>query len=990
MTKNSARTVPAVTTRPTWRLPAIAMAVLAVVYLVTLNYHANLWNEVQATRVCGWQWLPTLQQPLLYLFELPFHLLPVVWRPVALNLGNMVLAVAVLGLLVRCVALWPADRTPDMRQWELEPLGILPAGALGWLPPLFSALILGLTLNFWEQATSTSGEMIDVLVVAWVIYCLLEFRREWEMKWLWRMAVAYGVGMVNNWALIGLFPCLLLTLASIHGWKDLLLQVARTLQPIIYRNQKRPDQKFKRTRMPSWRSVGVIFLGLLAGLLLYFLLPLIYLATGDGSLTFWKALLAPLKSQKAGLSQMWRFLASNGRVMVLAFSSLVPLLLVAIRWRDDSPNKKHWNTHWGLLGVHVIVAGVCLLVLWGGALGPAQILPGQPFLTHYFLCALSLGCCLNYFIKLLLGRPGGIVNRRRTSWERRLRGTVVILLLLVTVAVLAEEARRSGQVIRLTNKTLPEDFQRRVLGQLPAGPKVLLADDPGLLNLSRLLLLGTPEGKDTIFIDTTAGVWVDYHRRQAESYPQPWQNSILYATNHGKLPPILLDRLLKDLSADRQVFYLHPSVINSFDHFQMQRAGFCYELTFRSTNAPAEVHPAANDQAWAEFEQQLMPQLTNVIEIIQPQIVKGHRKGRLSGLIKPREAYDVTSAFFSHYYSSEANARGVELQMAGRWADAARSFTNALNLNPNNYVAQLNLDFNGRHQAGTESVTNSEGLELGAYRNIEQEVGLCGPIDEPFNRITLGNYCAKNKLPFHAMDQFQRVYELQPANWGAKLWLASLNLNAGRPAATLQVLREVRQILSTNGYLTNYVVNLDVIEAQADLALTNKAAATAVLGDAIDSSHGDPKLMADAVQALWQAGLKDEARELMDHLVQQHPASAPVYTMRGLVFLQMGKLEDADKDLSQALILDPKNQIVRFKRGYVRVQMKQYDAAQADFESMLQSSTNAFPAYFAMAQISRAKNDLPKAKSQLETYLQYASTNSPDYNAAIEQLKSLP
>ena len=70
--------------------------------------------------------------------------------------------------------------------------------------------------------------------------------------------------------------------------------------------------------------------------------------------------------------------------------------------------------------------------------------------------------------------------------------------------------------------------------------------------------------------------------------------------------------------------------------------------------------------------------------------------------------------------------------------------------------------------------------------------------------------------------------------------------------------------------------------------------------------------------------------------------------------------------------------------------MKQYDAAQADFESMLQSSTNAFPAYFAMAQISRAKNDLPKAKSQLESYLQYASTNSPDYNAAIEQLKSLP
>ena len=987
MSNRPTRTVSADITRPTWRLPATVMAIVAVVYLVTLNFQANLWSVNLASRVCGWQWLPVIQQPLVYLFELPFHLLPVAWRPVALNLGNMVLAVGVLGLLVRCVTLWPADRTPDMRQWQLEPLGFLPAGALGWLPPLFSALTLGLTLNFWEQATAASGEMIDVLVVAWVIYCLLEFRREWEMKWLWRMAVAYGVGMTNNWALIGLFPCLLLALAGIHGWKDLLLQIARTLRPIVYRKNKRPDLNFKRPKLPSWRSVGVILIGLLAGMLFYLLLPLVYLATGDGTMSFGKALLASLKAQKGGLNQMWRVLASDGRVIVLAFSSLVPLLLVAIRWRDDSPNKKHWNTHWGLLGVHVMVAGVCTVVLLGGSLGPAQILPGQPFLTHYFLCALALGCCLNYFLRLLLGRPVGIVNRRRTSLERRLRGTGVVGLLLLVIGVLAQEAWHSGRLIHLTNKTLPEDFQQRVLARLPNGPKVLLADDPGLLNLSRLLLLGTPAGRDCSYIDTSAGVWVDYHRRQAESYPEPWQNSLLYATNHGKLPPIMLDRLLKDLSADRQVFYLQPSVINPFDHFQIQSTGFCYALSLRSTNAPDKVSPAVNDRAWAEFDQEMLPRLTNVIETAQSQNEKIHRLARL---FRPREAFDINSAFFAHYYSSAADARGVELQMAGRWADAARAFGNALQLNPNNYVAQLNLDFNARHQAGTETATNSEGLVLGAFRTIQQEVGLCGPIDEPFNRITLGNYCAKNKLPFQAMDQFQRVYELQPENWGAKMWLASLNLNAGRPAASLQVLQEIRQVLSTNGYLTNYVVNLDVLEAQADMALTNKAAATAALGDAINAAHGDPKLMADAIQALWQAGLKDEALELMNHLVQQHPDSAPVYTMRGMVFLQMGKMEAADQDLSQALTLDPKNQIVLFKRGYVRVQMKKYDAAQADYETMLRDSTNAFPAYFAMAQISCAKNELTKAKTQLETYLQYASTNSPDYSAAVEQLKSLP
>lgn len=990
MTNPPQRTVPTAALRPTWHLPAVVMVMATLIYLCTLNYQTNLWSEIMATRACGWQWLPVLQQPLVFLYELPFHLLPVTWRPLALNLGNVLLAASVLGLLTRCVLLWPTDRTPDMRRWELEPLGFIPAGGLNWFPSVVAALLLGLTLNFWEQATSASGEMIDVLIVAWVVYSLLEFRVERKVKRLWWMAVVYGLGMVNNWALIGLFPCLLLALASLHGWKDLLLKVARTVRPIAYRNSKRADEKFKRSKIPSWRVAGLILAGLATGWLLYLVLPLVYLASGDGVLSFWHCLTNNIKAQKGGLLQMWRVLASDGRAMVLAFSSLVPLLLVSIRWREESSNKKHWDIHWGLLALHVMVAAVCLLALLGGVIGPAQILPGQPFLTHFFICALTLGCCLNYFVRLLLGRPNGIVKRRRATWERLMRWAVLGLLLLIAAGAVTDQVWRSGPLIRLTNKTLPEDFKRRVLAELPVGPKVVLADDTTLLNLSRLLLLGTPQGNDVIYIDSTAGVWLDYHRRQAVAYPQPWQNSILYATNHGKLPPILLDRLLKDLSVDRRVFYLQPSVINSFDHFQARSRGFAYELSLRSNNIPNKVSTAVDDPKWADFERQTLPVLTNVIETVQGQGAEVARKGILARFLNPQRAYNLNSAFFAHYYSSAANARGVELQMDGRWPEAARKFSNALSLNPNNYVAQLNLEFNARHQAGQASLTNSAGLELGAYRNIEQEVAQCGPIDEPFNRITLGTYCAQNKLPFHAMDQFQRVYELQPANWGAKLWLATLNLNAGRPAASLQILQEVRHILSTNGYLANYAVNMDVIEAQADLALTNKTGALAALNNAINAAHGDPKLMADTIQSLWQAGLKDEALDLMDQLVRQHPGSAPVYTMRGLLYLQLGKLAEADKDLSQALTLDPQNQIVRFKRGYVRVQLKEYAGAQADFEFMLHNSTNAFPAYFALAQISRAKNDLTKAKAQLESYLQYAPTNAPDYSAALEQMKSLP
>ena len=88
---------------------------------------------------------------------------------------------------------------------------------------------------------------------------------------------------------------------------------------------------------------------------------------------------------------------------------------------------------------------------------------------------------------------------------------------------------------------------------------------------------------------------------------------------------------------------------------------------------------------------------------------------------------------------------------------------------------------------------------------------MCGPMDEPYHRIMLGNDCAKSKQPFHAMEQFQRVYELQPGNWGAKLWLASLNVMAGRPARSLTAIQDLRQLMVTNAYLTNFSTSLYII-----------------------------------------------------------------------------------------------------------------------------------------------------------------------------------
>ena len=86
-----------------------------------------------------------------------------------------------------------------------------------FLPPLFAVLMLAGQINFWQNAVAANDDMLDLLVFAFVIWCLLEYRLSQNDKWLTVMAFVYGLGTTNNWAMIGFFPLFLLALVWIKG-----------------------------------------------------------------------------------------------------------------------------------------------------------------------------------------------------------------------------------------------------------------------------------------------------------------------------------------------------------------------------------------------------------------------------------------------------------------------------------------------------------------------------------------------------------------------------------------------------------------------------------------------------------------------------------------------------------------------------------------------------------------------------------------------------
>ena len=63
--------------------------------------------------------------------------------------------------------LLPHDRTREQRQREGGEFALLSLRA-AFLPVLFAVLMLGLQLTFWQNAVAATGEMLDVLVFAFL------------------------------------------------------------------------------------------------------------------------------------------------------------------------------------------------------------------------------------------------------------------------------------------------------------------------------------------------------------------------------------------------------------------------------------------------------------------------------------------------------------------------------------------------------------------------------------------------------------------------------------------------------------------------------------------------------------------------------------------------------------------------------------------------------------------------------------------------------
>ena len=260
--------------------------------------------------------------------------------------------------------------------------------------------------------------------------------------------------------------------------------------------------------VPTRRLSHIGFFGL-AGLSLFLLLPAVQALSPESSLSFWHAL-NRAAAYKNGIQfvfdQFFRYHRTTAAV--LALTSLLPVLLMGVRWREPSRSLTEATLVWGpaltFLVMHAGLLFLCLWIAFDPFFSPRQIVSDLgisfPFLTLYYLAALSIGYYSGFFLLLFgagrapeeagpTGRnPLGFASPGQGQrWQRLLPKLVPKFIYLLAVIEAAGLLCKNLPVIQAMNQPHLRQYGRLSAQSLPPEGAAVLSGDPVQLLVSRPL-----------------------------------------------------------------------------------------------------------------------------------------------------------------------------------------------------------------------------------------------------------------------------------------------------------------------------------------------------------------------------------------------------------------------------------------------------------------------------------------------------------------------
>ena len=949
-------------------LPWVIAGAVAIVYLLTINHWISFKNMHAVEQATGQAWTPDRYAGLFALVTSPFHWLPESWVPLAMNFFSLVCAFFVLVLLARCVVILPHDRTAKQREKGRSAFSSLSSA---WIPPVLAVLVCGLQLTFWEDATALSLGMFDLLLFAYVVRCLMEYRLDKRESWLLRAAVIYAAAATDSWVLVALSPFFLAAIIWIMGLSFFQL-----------------------------RFVSRLFLCLLVGLLFYLYLPLLHLRS-DGE--FWIPLKQNVVAELSQVKIVFGYLPHYVQ-FYLVLTSILPLFVISIRWTSSFGDTSRLGANLATWVLHLVQLALLLICVWAAfdtnfsLRDPSERYPflsqnRDVFLPLYFLSAISIGYLTGYFLLVFkpLIRKGRPVPNLEKFLSKVSTVGIYVLLVLVPIGLIF----KNWPAIRFSNGPMLQNYAAALAEKLPSGGAVLSDNGESLL-LARSWLARSGKDQNFIFLDTRFLPSLVYYRFQTRLHPEQWPQVFTNVTSGDALiPELQLAKIVRDIAKNHPVYYLHPSFGYYFDVFYPIPHGIVNELRMYGTNMLTpppltDAEFAENEAFWKEHEADLKTLLPRLAPP-PPQQIRSLRERWMDVMQIPFEK-NFTANFLAARYSRALNTWGGAAQRLGRLQSAAAHFEEAVQLAPDNIVASANLEFNKKLSKGERvSADNLTAFQqrFGEFNNWNGILSHCGQFDEPTGCLAQGIVFRTGHLDRQAAQNFLRSLALAPDGLLARLWLARVYVVVHQPEKALALVDELKARSSSWEKVSIYPSDILQVELAANYVNDSRDNVERLVKTTLSQKPPDALLVDTTVQVATFYRDYTNALLALNKQLQMSPTNVVSLINKGFLEIQMTNYSEAIPPLTEAISLAPTNTTAIFCRAVSYFESGKLDEAQHDYERLRQINPKGYPAYHGLAEIALRKKDTNAAILNFKLDLTNAPPNSSEINWAVDRLKKL-
>ena len=910
-------------------LPWILGAAALVLYLVTLSRWLTVASLVPTVSAAGWDWTLPVGRPLIYLLGLVLTGVAGAQFPLAANVLSAVLASSVVWMLARCVALLPHDRTQSQRVREPSEIALLTI-RLAWVPPLIAALVFSCALTVSQHATAFTGEMIDLAVFAYCVLCLLEYRLDRSESRLARLAFVYGVGLANNWAMVGYLPIFIAALGWIMGLE------------------------FFRARL--FLRLFVYGLG---GLSLVLLVPAVahfYHRYDEG---FWSFLKGELDGMRVSILSTPR-----GKVALFSVIMLLPLAHIGIRWTafaDKTLESVATQFVFHLAQLGWLVG--CVAVMLDLKFSPRTIVIYPALLTFYFCAALVVGYLAGYYL-LVGSRTPKEIPRGEIPFLGLYAKLISTATVLGCVALPLYFATKTLPLLRAENRGALRNLADSIYMALPAQPSLLLVDDQFNYNVLLARTKSQAGGLDHVVLNTALAPSLKYREFLAREHAQTWPQLSKIASATQNVAGLWMVAA-GELANTGRTFFGNPTHGFFNEHLDFSPWAGAYRAAPPQQLVPAPISKSDGDQIVA-FWKRTAPELDAITRDLQ--------------------LGATNLGFIALAWSRMEDAAGVELQRAGRLAEARELFEGSLRIVPLNVAAKVNLRMN-------QVLAAKEAIPADIDKPLENQPGVMdryGPVDEPSFLYYYGRSLLRPQetLVRRAAIAFSRASELAPETRFARLGFAESCLVLGLTADATNTLESLRRQAPLSGWPAVEQGEWFRVRALVDAQLNDIAGTEASL---LAARKADPKndQVHDALSYLYLAtGKPDEATAALDRWEKDVPNSPGSSSRRALVWMYQANYTKALPALNKVLKLSADDDMARMNRAICNLMLTNLSEAKADYKLLIRKH-ETYQGRFGLAEIARREANRKDELEHLARYLEIAPKTTKEYTNAVARVAEL-